>query len=68
MTYFHIVAQQYVPTMTPGHSGCLVPRENAAGRQTDMDGPMRCSSLTLEREEHIKGKRFRNLKNSLRKF
>jgi hypothetical protein len=22
-------------------------------RQTDMDGPLRCSLLTLEREEHI---------------
>jgi hypothetical protein len=22
-------------------------------RQTDMDGPIRCSSLTLEREDHL---------------
>jgi hypothetical protein len=22
-------------------------------RKTDMDGPIRCSSLTLEREEHL---------------
>jgi hypothetical protein len=40
-----------VPT-TPGHAVCLVARENV----TDMDGSMRCSSLSLEREEHLQMK------------
>jgi hypothetical protein len=42
--------QQCVTKMTPGHVGCLVPRRNT----TDMDGPIKCSSLTLECEEHLK--------------
>jgi hypothetical protein len=53
--------QQYVQTttlvptvatmilMTPGHDDGLVPRKNA----TDLHGPMRCSALTPEREEHL---------------
>jgi hypothetical protein len=36
------------------HAGCLVPRKNATDRQTDMDGPMKCSSLTLKREERLR--------------
>jgi hypothetical protein len=27
--------------------------KNAIDRRTDMDGPTRCSSLTLEREEYL---------------
>jgi hypothetical protein len=34
-----------------GSCGCLVPRKKR-DRQTDMEGPVSCSSLTLEREEH----------------
>jgi hypothetical protein len=34
------------------HVACLL--EKKRNRQTDMDGPVRCSSLTLEREEHLK--------------
>jgi hypothetical protein len=52
LTPVSIVAQQRVPTMTPGHVSCLVSRET---QQTDIDGLMRCSSLTLEREEHRMG-------------
>jgi hypothetical protein len=33
-------------------SGPIVAK-NATERQTDMAGPIRCSSLALEREEHI---------------
>jgi hypothetical protein len=29
-------------------------RKNATDRHTDVDGPIRCSSLTLELEEHLK--------------
>jgi hypothetical protein len=36
-------------TMTQGCTGCLVSRKNRH-RQTDMDGPLRCPSFTLERE------------------
>jgi hypothetical protein len=43
--------RQYVPTMTPGYAGRLVPRKTAIDRQTDMDGHIKCSLLTLEREE-----------------
>jgi hypothetical protein len=42
---------QRVPTMIPGHAGCLVPMKSV--RQTDMDGPIRCSSLILAHEEHL---------------
>jgi hypothetical protein len=28
-------------------------RKNATDRQTDMDGAIRCFSLTLEREDHL---------------
>jgi hypothetical protein len=45
--------QQRVPTMTSGHGGCLVPKKNDIGRQADKDGPISCSSLTLEREGHL---------------
>jgi hypothetical protein len=45
-TGFHCCA-----TMTPGHAGCLPPRKKRqTGRQTDMDGPIRFTSFTLERE------------------
>jgi hypothetical protein len=44
-------------TVTRGHAGCLRRRKNATDiavdRRTDVDGPARCSSLTLEREEHV---------------
>jgi hypothetical protein len=51
LTWFPLL-QQCVPTMAPCHAGCLVPRKNATDRRTG--GPMRWSSLTLEREEHLK--------------
>jgi hypothetical protein len=37
------------PKMTPSCGHCLVPVENG----TDMDGLIRCSSLVVEREEHL---------------
>jgi hypothetical protein len=43
-----------VPTMTTGHASCLVFRENATDRQTDMEKPIRCSSLMLKHKEHLK--------------
>jgi hypothetical protein len=39
-----------VGIMTPSHVSC-VPRKR--DRQIDMDEPIICSSLTLEREEHL---------------
>lgn len=36
----------------PGHAGCTPPSEKAKYGQ-DMDGPVKCSSLTLEREEYL---------------
>jgi hypothetical protein len=39
-------------------SGCL-PSEEKYDRQTDMNGLIRCSSLTLEREEYLKRQRRR---------
>jgi hypothetical protein len=40
--------------ITHGHAGCLsLRKKTATDRQTDMDEPIRCSSLTLEREEHL---------------
>jgi hypothetical protein len=58
------LAQQCFPTTRPwfplfhnndpDHAGCLPPRKNATNRQTDMDESIRCSSLMLEREEHLK--------------
>jgi hypothetical protein len=43
-----IAAQQYVPTIGP------IVAKNSVDRQTYMDEPLRCSSLMLEREEHLK--------------
>jgi hypothetical protein len=37
-------------TMSFSHEGCLLPKENVTNRQTGI----RCSSLTLEHEEHLK--------------
>jgi hypothetical protein len=58
------LAQQCFPTMrqwfpllqnnVPYHAGCLPPRKNSPNRQTDMDESIRCSSLMLEHEEHLK--------------
>jgi hypothetical protein len=39
--------------MTLAHAGYLVPRKNATDRQTDTDGPIKCSSLTLECEDRL---------------
>jgi hypothetical protein len=41
-------------TMVTGHTGCPPRSKSAKDRQTDMYGPIRCSSLTLEGEEHLK--------------
>jgi hypothetical protein len=38
-------------TMTPVHARCLSLRKKT--QQTDMDGPIRWFSLSLEREEHL---------------
>jgi hypothetical protein len=44
--------QQCVPTMNPDHAGCLVPKQTLhTDRQTDMDGLIRRSTLTLNRAE-----------------
>jgi hypothetical protein len=44
-----------VLTMTPRYTDCLVSRETRhTDRQTDMDGPVRRSLLTLERDEQLK--------------
>jgi hypothetical protein len=41
--------------MTLGHVGCRVRRKTQQiERQTEMDGPIRRSLLTLEREERLK--------------
>jgi hypothetical protein len=45
--------QQCVPTMIPGHAGCLVPKKNATDRHT-WTNPVRCSSLTLQRKKRQK--------------
>jgi hypothetical protein len=45
-----------VPTVTSGHAGCLIPRKKVADRH--MDVPISCSSLTLEREEHLERRHF----------
>jgi hypothetical protein len=37
----------------PDHAGYLCPRKNVSDRQTDMEGPVRFSSFTLQREEHL---------------
>jgi hypothetical protein len=68
MTLVPIVVHHCAPEMGPlfpllskddlGHGGCLPPRKNVTDRQTDMDGPIRCSSLMLEHEEHIRRKLF----------
>jgi hypothetical protein len=42
--------QQSLPTITSGHGGCLVPTKKT--RQTDTDGPITCSSLTLVWRTH----------------
>jgi hypothetical protein len=43
-----------VGTLTPSHAGWVPPaKKNTSDRQTDMDEPIRCSSLTLERQEHL---------------
>jgi hypothetical protein len=46
--------QQFASTMASGHGNCLAARKNATDKQVDTEGPIRCSSLTLEREEHLK--------------
>lgn len=38
--------------MSSNNGGYLITRNNVTDRQTDMDRPLRCSSLTLEREDH----------------
>jgi hypothetical protein len=48
------IVSHYCATMHNGHVCCLHPRKNATDRQTDMVRPIRCSSLTLERKEHLK--------------
>jgi hypothetical protein len=39
-------------TIIPGHAICLTPYKKR-DNQTDMDGHIKCSSLTLERQEHL---------------
>jgi hypothetical protein len=39
--------------MTPIVEAAYLRKKNATDRQTDMDGPIRCPSLTLQREEII---------------
>jgi hypothetical protein len=48
-----IVEQKCVPTMTPGHTGYLIPRKNATDRHGRAHSVFVCSSLTLEREAHL---------------
>jgi hypothetical protein len=45
--------QQCVPAMTSSHASCLVPRKNTTDRHRGMEGPIKHSLLTLEREEHL---------------
>jgi hypothetical protein len=56
--------KQCAPTMALGHAGCLVRRNTATDSQTHIDGPISCSSLTIEREGHLKSCSFINLVTS----
>jgi hypothetical protein len=47
-------------TMTPSHADCLTHRKNATG----VDGPIRCSLLTLEHEEYLQTKKTTCLVNT----
>jgi hypothetical protein len=55
-----IDAQPWVRTV-----GSEVPLLRKRDRQTDMYGPVMCSSLTLERQEHLKTCVLRNVTHSL---
>jgi hypothetical protein len=48
--------------MAPGRVGCLCTRKNMTDRQTDMDWPIRCSSL----EEHQKTGQYLKMFNLFR--
>jgi hypothetical protein len=40
--------------MIPGHAGCPFSNKNVTDRWADMNQPIRCPSLMLHCEEHLK--------------